>query len=449
MTIMKKVISSYQKNFCKLIGAWLAIGAFTTSCTNNNVISDEDKPTQQIYTLSVDADKDNATRSLFITGQGKLGVEWRTSEHVYVKKGDTWATGSLQPQTNGSTTNLAGTLSDVTIAANDVLTLQFPKSGDISYDGQDGILSTISANYDYAQASVTVASVDGNDIKTVGPAHFTSQQAIVKFTIKDKSNDAILTPTKLIINDGSHELTVNINLSSTYQTNGNGIVYVAIPGFTNQTITLSAVVGNEVFSYTKSGVTFTNGHYYPITVKMTKQVPTTDHIGKIIATNGLIYESVSTARAAGSEAAGMIAYIRAEPAFPHGLAIALNDDTENSGSTLTFTFSDAITKAGAHTPTVVSGTWRLPTQEDWVNMFTGCKVDDDGATTESDRKIKGFMSKLSSIEGAGISSSTSYWTNTPNGENYAYNIYFSSDTSCSLQSQSRMNKLNVRAVLDF
>ena len=148
MTIMKKVISSYQKNFCKLIGAWLAIGAFTTSCTNNNVISDEDKPTQQIYTLSVDADKDNATRSLSLTGAGKLGVEWRTSEHVYVKKGDTWATGSLQPQTNGSTTNLAGTLSDVTIAANDVLTLQFPKSGDISYDGQDGLLSTISANYD-------------------------------------------------------------------------------------------------------------------------------------------------------------------------------------------------------------------------------------------------------------------------------------------------------------
>ena len=98
MTIMKKVISSYQKNFCKLIGAWLAIGAFTTSCTNNNVISDEDKPTQQIYTLSVDADKDNATRSLSLTGAGDLVASWSTSEHVYVKKEDTWATGSLQPQ---------------------------------------------------------------------------------------------------------------------------------------------------------------------------------------------------------------------------------------------------------------------------------------------------------------------------------------------------------------
>ena len=441
MTIMKKVISSYQKNFCKLIGAWLAIGAFTTSCTNNNVISDEDKPTQQIYTLSVDADKDNATRSLSLDAEN-LVASWSTSEHVYVKKENTWATGSLQPQTNGSTTKLAGTLSVVTIEANDELTLQFPKSGDISYDGQDGLLSTISANYDYAQASVTVASVDGNDIKTVGSAHFTSQQAIVKFTIKDKSNDNLLNATKLTINvnDSRKELIVEIP-SSTY------IVYVAIPGFTDKTITLSAVVGNEVFSYTKSGVTFTNGHYYPITVKMTKQVPTTDHIGKIIATNGLIYENASAATTAGTVAAGMIAYIRAEPAFPHGLAIALNDDTENNGSTSTFTFSNAETKAGAHTPTVVSGTWRLPTQEDWVNMFTGCKVDGDGATTENDRTINGFMSKLSSI-GAGINSSTYYWTDTPNGNAYAYNFYFSS-TSCSLQSQSRDNHLNVRAVLDF
>ena len=444
MTIMKKVISSYQKNFCKLIGAWLAIGAFTTSCTNNNVISDEDKPTQQIYTLSVDADKDNATRSLFITDKGKLDVEWRTSEHVYVKKEDTWATGSLQPQTNGSTTNLAGTLSDVTIAANDVLTLQFPKSGDISYDGQDGLLSTISANYDYAQASVTVASVDGNDIKTVGPAHFTSQQAIVKFTIKDKSNDAILTPSKLIINDGSHELTVNINLSSTYQTNGNGIVYVAIPGFTNQTITLSAVVGNEVYSYTKSGVTFTNGHYYPITVKMTKQVPTTDHIGKIIATNGLIYENASAATTAGTVAAGMIAYLGSASDCTHGLAIALTDesDTKSFGNA-----GLAASQKNTDMP-VGCGTWRIPSKSDWQYMFLACRKEGDASSAESDMKIAGFQEKISSV-GTGFADNTNYWTATPTYYGSACFVRFSGGTQCSFQSQDRMSTLKVRAVLAF
>ena len=436
---MKKVISSYQKNFCKLIGAWLAIGAFTTSCTNNNVISDEDKPTQQIYTLSVDADKDNATRSLFITDKGKLDVEWRTSEHVYVKKEATWATGSLQPQTNGSTTKLAGTLSDVTIAANDVLTLQFPKSGDISYDGQDGILSTISANYDYAQASVTVASVDGNDIKTVGPAHFTSQQAIVKFTIKDKSNDNLLNATKLTINvnDSRKELIVEIP-SSTY------IVYVAIPGFTSKNITLSAVVGNEVYSYTKSDVTFTNGHYYPITVKMTKQVHTTDHIGKIIATNGLIYENASAATTAGTVAAGMIAYLGSASDCAHGLAIALTDesDTKSFGNA-----GLAASQKNTDMP-VGCGTWRIPSMSDWQYMFLACRKEGDTSSAEGDMKIAGFQEKISSV-GTGFADNTDYWTATPTNNESACFVRFSGGTQCSFQSQDRMSTLKVRAVLAF
>ena len=444
MTIMKKVILSYQKNFCKLIGAWLAIGAFTTSCTNNNVISDEDKPTQQIYTLSVDADKDDATRSLFID-QEKLGVEWRQSEHVYVKKEDTWATGSLQPQTNGSTTKLAGTLSGVTIEANDELTFQFPKSGDITYDGQDGLLSTISANYDYAQASVTVASVDGSDIKTAGAAHFTNQQAIVKFTLKDKSNDNLLNATKLTINvnDSRKELIVEIP-SSTYTTNGAGIVYVAIPGFTSKNITLSAVVGNEVYSYTKSGVTFTNGHYYPITVKMTKQVHTTANIGKIIATNGCIYENASAATTAGTVAAGMIAYLGSASDCAHGLAIALTDESE----TKTFGYAGLAASQKNTDMPVGCGTWRIPSMSDWQYMFLACRKEGDASLAEGNMKIAGFQEKISSV-GTGFADNTDYWTATPTDDDYACFVRFSGGTQCSFQSQNKMSTSKVRAVLAF
>ncbi len=442
MTIMKKVILSYQKNFCKLIGAWLAIGAFTTSCTNNNVISDEDKPTQQIYTLSVDADKDNATRSLSLDA-GNLVATWSTSEHVYVKKGDTWATGSLQPQTNGSTTNLAGTLSNVTIAANDVLTLQFPKSGDISYDGQDGLLSTIADNFDYAQASVTVASVDGSDIKTAGAAHFTNQQAIVKFTLKDKSNN-LLNATKLTINvnDSRKELIVEIP-SSTYTPNGAGIVYVAIPGFTSKNITLSAVVGNEVYSYTKSGVTFTNGHYYPITVKMTKQVHTTANIGKIIATNGCIYENASAATTAGTVAAGMIAYLGSASDCAHGLAIALTDesDTKSFGNA-----GYAASQKNTDMP-VGCGTWRIPSTSDWQYMFLACRKEGDASSAATDMKIAGFQEKISSV-GTGFADGTTYWTATPISDNSACFVRFEG-TSCSFQPQDRMSTSKVRAVLEF
>ena len=47
-------------------------------------------------------------------------------------------------------------------------------------------------------------------------------------------------------------------------------IYVAIPGFSGKTVTLTATVDDKTYTYEKSGVSFTNGKYYEITVKMTE-----------------------------------------------------------------------------------------------------------------------------------------------------------------------------------
>lgn len=39
--------------------------------------------------------------------------------------------------------------------------------------------------------------------------------------------------------------------SSTYTTNGNGVLYVAIPGFTSQKVILTATVGDNTYTFTK------------------------------------------------------------------------------------------------------------------------------------------------------------------------------------------------------
>jgi hypothetical protein len=442
-----------KKNILSLAALLIASATVFTACSSDDNITSEQpaNSVQKTYTMTVNATKggDATTRALTLgrndaNTKNVLNATWATTENVYVKKGDTWATGSLQPESDGATATLKGELSGIGIAADDVLTLQFPKSGDISYDGQDGLLSTISANYDYAQASVTVASVDGNDIKTVGPAHFTNQQAIVKFTIKDKSNN-LLNATKLTINvnDSRKELIVEIP-SSTYTTNGDGIVYVAIPGFTSKNITLSAVVGNEVYSYTRSGVTFTNGHYYPITVKMTKQVHTTANIGKIIATNGLIYENASAATTAGTVAAGMIAYLGSASDCAHGLAIALTDesDTKSFGNA-----GSAASQKNTDMP-VGCGTWRIPSMSDWQYMFLACRKEGDTSSAEGDMKIAGFQEKISSV-GTGFADNTDYWTATPTYYGSACFVRFSGGTQCSFQSQDSMSTLKVRAVLAF
>jgi hypothetical protein len=57
---------------------------------------------------------------------------------------------------------------------------------------------------------------------------------------------------------------------STYTTNGDGVLFVAIPGFSNLTLTLTATVGSDTYTFAKSDITFVNGKYYEITVKMKK-----------------------------------------------------------------------------------------------------------------------------------------------------------------------------------
>ena len=47
------------------------------------------------------------------------------------------------------------------------------------------------------------------------------------------------------------------------------VVFAALRDVKKKTLTLTAKVGNDTYTYTKSGVTFEHGKFYDITVKMT------------------------------------------------------------------------------------------------------------------------------------------------------------------------------------
>ena len=111
--------------------------------------------------------------------------------------------------------------------------------------------------------------VNENNVVGVSPVTLENQQAIVKFTLKDKADETtLLNPTALTIQYGAESLSLVDIPASTYDTNGNGVLFVAIPGFSEKTVTLTATVGDKTYTFTKSNVTFTNGKYYEINVKM-------------------------------------------------------------------------------------------------------------------------------------------------------------------------------------
>ena len=250
---------------------------------------------RKTYTLTVNATKgvnDDAnsatTRALTLDGK-TLNASWATTEEVFVEgvyKGTTtyfWFQGSIKPQTAGVSTVLSGTISlpggtsysSIQEAIGTIsvpLNLQFPRSGDLDYTGQVGTLADIAAKYDYATATINV-NVDNDRIVVIDAStvKFENQQAIVKFTLKTSDGSALLSlsPTALTIKYGESNLSMSIP-DETYTTNGAGVLFVAIPGDASKTLSLTATVGSDSYTFTKSGVTFDNGKYYAIGLKMKK-----------------------------------------------------------------------------------------------------------------------------------------------------------------------------------
>lgn len=259
---MKKMISSM-----KTLVALLMVGATVTSCSSDDTIADQ--PVQQpvgpqVYTMTVEATKGgDGTRALNLDGN-KLNATWTAGDEVEVwtEDGTTTKYGTLIAQSDGASTKLTGTLTTKP-SGGETLTLKYLSP---NYSSQDGTLTgtanSIDKVCDYATATVT-ATVDGDNVTTTAAA-FENQQAVVKFTLKNKANDSDLSATKLVVNVGGTEYEVN-PVSATSE------IYVAIPGFNGQTITLTATVGSDTYTYEKSGVAFTNGSFYRVAVKMTKQ----------------------------------------------------------------------------------------------------------------------------------------------------------------------------------
>ena len=419
---MNKEDTTMKKNILSMAALLIASAAVFTACSSDDNITSElpANPTGK-YTMTINASKggDATTRALTpgrndADTKNVLNATWATTENVYVKKESTWATGSLQPEADGATATLKGSLSDIEINASDVLTLQFPNSGTISYAGQVGTLEDIAANFDYATATVTVADVSatGNIIPEEATTTFTNQQAIVKFTLIDKADGSTsLSATQLVINDGTTDYTIT-PASATSE------IYAAIPGFTGQTVTLTATVGDDTYTYEKTDVSFTNGQYYEITVKMTKQggaaeghALSASAVGEIVGSDGKAYAVADKDNLpSGVTAVAMVAYKSANAG--ESLAIALSDEDGEMNWSLA--------KSTCESKDAIGGiSWKLPSKAEWNQMF-GAEVNADQANYTD------LNTAITNAGGTALHDDEvqfAYWSSTP-GDELAWLVVF-------------------------
>ena len=207
---MKKFITDI-----KTLAALLMAGAAMTACSSDDNIANETQlpvnPTGK-YTMTVNATKGEVApiRGLYFDNTA-LKVKWAATDQVSVFPAASNSTlfGTLTAtESETGTTTLTGNLTG-SVHVNDNLNLLFPR-GEWDYTGQKGILlsneNSIEKKYDYAQADVTVAAIDNSHITTTANANFASQQAIVKFILKDKANNADINADKLTSSAASNKL---------------------------------------------------------------------------------------------------------------------------------------------------------------------------------------------------------------------------------------------------
>ena len=294
----------------------VALVALTACSSSEDSIAEAPTPSTpdapKTYTMTVTASKaDNATtRALGLSSDEKtLNATWAEGEKIKVLKKVMNVDhdiiykylGTLSATTvNGQTATFTGSLdADKVSSAGDLhegdkLLLAFPGSTlgsdnglTFNYTGQDGTLGKIASSYDYCMTPtsgknmVTVASVNDGVVTTTSAASFVNQQAIVRFTLKDASGNAIY-PTSLDITVNGLEKTYNPldeygpvpsgDQTLTLTPNGStNVIYVALRGISYKDVTLIATCSNRtIYNYTKSSVTFQNGKYYAIDVKMGK-----------------------------------------------------------------------------------------------------------------------------------------------------------------------------------
>lgn len=146
------------------------------------------------WTLTVEATRGEDTKALELINAGStLNAYWNAGEKVAVffdgaHLGDLTATPAAEKSQNAT---LSATLTSVAgLAVDSELNLLFPGRADHKWDytGQDGSepseSGTLATQYDYALATVEVASLEGNNISTKSEANFRHQQSVYRFNFK-------------------------------------------------------------------------------------------------------------------------------------------------------------------------------------------------------------------------------------------------------------------------
>ena len=347
-----------------------------SACSNEDELTTIEQPAQsKTFTVTTTlSPRTNGMRStMTYNGDGSISTEWKVGDQIRVSYRNT-------------SDNMVTTTAEVTAvnpstkAATITVTLTDPmNSGEIQFgypisyyehskdlfSDQIGTLADISANFAaiYGVVNMTVSG----SVVTLPTVTMYPETCIWKFSFTDGANDITSDITKLVIDvsDSDDHETYIVTPSS------QSTIYVALQKFNNKSISITAQTSTGVYRKTAANITLASGKTYTstglaLTSAAASNVVAGD-VGSVIGADGNIYPRASVATAFGTSGVAMIGYVGTESDCTHGIAVALDDESNRTQMGL-----DAATAACAGKDAVTGGTWRLPSRKDWQYLFIGC-----------------------------------------------------------------------------
>lgn len=187
---------------------------------------------------------------------------------------------------------------------------------------------------------------------------------------------------------------------------------------------------------------FVNGKVYNVKKTKTASIPlslTNPAVGQLIGSDGQNY-AVGSVLPAGVTAVAMIAYMSGS----NGLAITLDDERGDIGGDIDridINWHIATSTAAAHSPEFSGGTWKLPSQDDWKNMFK--------TYGENDSNYGGLNAAITGAGGTGLLDYKGYWTSTEKSYAKSYCLNTVDNRNISFVDDWKSNRRYVRVCLEF
>ena len=393
----------------------LVLASVLLSACGKNEIADDFKGYPLPVTVNVSRQGDEpATRATYNESTKKL--EFSAGDKLFV----------YGSQNNAG--KFAGTLDYDAVSGkfSGTVTTQYEYTGTI-----DNLMETVNAfllpagyeSYGFYSVSGSGYEATVTEVDTKAFA-LTKAAAVEQFSYEvaySYSSGFALAPMNAIVSFTISGLTANKEVAVSFDTDGAGVISGKVTTNATGVATFAVGVyldcklenctltvdGNNIAMPTK---TTEAGHIYNISRSAAAAAEghalSASAVGEIVGTDGKAYavgdkDNLPT----GVTAVAMVAY----KSGSNGLAIQLNDSPEKMNWAQAKTNAEGLT-------VVPGGTWRLPSKDDWQNMFVGCAVSGDATVPDANDQMNPIAGFKAKIAATGITwKSSTYWSSTEGG----------------------------------